>query len=50
MPEAARPASGDTASPGTADFYKLFCQRYQQLVRDGGAIGVLLPRSVGSSR
>ncbi|MDE0667990.1 MAG: hypothetical protein OXI48_03040 [bacterium] len=30
---------------GDPDLYKYFCQRYRFLVRDGGAIGVVLPRS-----
>jgi len=39
--------SGDfETSQGDPDTYKLFCQRYGQLVRDNGAIGVVLPRSV----
>jgi hypothetical protein len=44
------PAGGYAGSPGNADFYKFFCQRYQQLVREGGAIGVVLPRSVFASK
>ncbi len=30
---------------GDPDLYKYFCQRYRLLVRDGGAIGVVLPRT-----
>ncbi len=44
------PASGYAGSPGNADFYKFFCQRYQQLVREGGSIGVVLPRSVFAAK
>ncbi len=33
-----------------ADLYKLFCQRYQHLLRDGGAIGVVLPRSAFAAK
>ncbi|MGH2878888.1 MAG: Eco57I restriction-modification methylase domain-containing protein [Solirubrobacteraceae bacterium] len=43
--------SGDfKTTTGDPDTYKLFCQRYRQLVRDGGAIGVVLPRSVFLAR
>jgi len=44
------PAGGYAGSPGNADLYKFFCQRYRQLVRDGGAIGVVLPRSVFAAK
>ncbi len=37
-------------SPGDPDVYKLFCQRYRQLVREGGAMGVVLPRSVFATK
>jgi hypothetical protein len=30
--------------PGDPDLYKSFCQRYRALLRDGGALGVVLPR------
>jgi hypothetical protein len=30
---------------GDPDLYKLFCQRYATLLRDGGALGVVLPRT-----
>ena len=43
-------ASGYASSVGDPDTYKLFCQRYQQLVRDGGSIGVVLPRSVFAAK
>ena len=39
-------ASGEYASTaGDPDLYKYFCQRYRFLVREGGGIGVVLPRS-----
>jgi hypothetical protein len=44
------PTSGYATSAGDPDTYKLFCQRYQQLVRDGGSIGVVLPRSVFATK
>ena len=44
------PASGYASSGGDPDTYKLFSQRYQHLVRDGGAIGVVLPRSVFAAK
>jgi hypothetical protein len=31
--------------PGFPDLYKLFCARYRELLRDGGGLGVVLPRS-----
>jgi hypothetical protein len=31
--------------PGDPDLYKSFCQRYRELLRDGGVLGVVLPRS-----
>ena len=30
---------------GDTDLYQLFCERYTHLVRDGGRLGVVLPRS-----
>jgi hypothetical protein len=30
---------------GDPDLYKYFCQRYQAVIRDGGRMGVVLPRS-----
>lgn len=30
---------------GDPDLYKFFCQRYRQVLRDGGVLGVVLPRS-----
>ena len=39
-------ASGEYVSTGgDPDLYKYFCQRYRNLVREGGMIGVVLPRS-----
>lgn len=40
------PANGYAGTVGNADLYKFFCQRYGELLRDGGALGVVLPRSV----
>jgi len=37
-------------SIGDPDVYKLFCQRYGQLVGDSGAIGVVLPRNVFAAK
>lgn len=34
-----------TTSVGDPDLYKFFCQRYRTLVRDGGVLGVVLPRT-----
>ncbi len=34
---------------GDPDLYKAFCWRFWQLVRDGGAVGVVLPRSALSA-
>ncbi len=39
-PVATREAAGDP------DVYKFFCQRYRELLRSGGRLGVVLPRSV----
>ena len=39
-------AAGEyTSMAGDPDLYKYFCQRYRQLTRRGGSIGVVLPRS-----
>ena len=35
---------------GDTDLYQLFCERYTQLVRDGGWLGVVLPRSAFMTR
>lgn len=40
------PAGGYEGSPGDPDVYKFFCQRYRELLRSGGRLGVVLPRSV----
>ncbi|MEX2193910.1 MAG: hypothetical protein WD844_01370 [Thermoleophilaceae bacterium] len=40
------PESGYVAGPGNADLYEFFCQRYRELLRSGGRLGVVLPRSV----
>lgn len=40
------PQSGYVAGPGNADLYEFFCQRYRELLRSGGRLGVVLPRSV----
>lgn len=37
--------SGYANSAGDPDTYKLFCQRYRQVLRDGGSLGVVLPRT-----
>jgi hypothetical protein len=37
-------------SPGDPDTYKLFSQRYRQLLREEGRMGVVLPRSVFVAR
>ena len=40
--------NGDTgfiSSGGFPDLYKLFCQRYAHVLRRGGSLGVVLPRS-----
>jgi hypothetical protein len=34
-----------TGGAGNADLYKFFCQRYRQVLREQGALGVVLPRS-----
>jgi hypothetical protein len=39
------PAAGYAGGPGDPDTYKLFCQRYRQVLRHGGRLGVVLPRS-----
>jgi hypothetical protein len=42
--------SGEYPSmPGDPDLYKFFCQRYRALLRDQGALGVVLPRSAFSA-
>lgn len=44
------PLGDYSGSPGNADVYKFFCQRYRHLLRDGAALGVVLPRSVFASK
>lgn len=39
------PASGYSPGPGHGDLYEYFCQRYRELLREGGRLGVVLPRS-----
>jgi hypothetical protein len=39
------PGGGYQSSPGDPDVYKLFCQRYREVLRVGGRLGVVLPRS-----
>lgn len=36
--------------PGDPDLYKLFCQRYRMLLREGGRLGVVLPRSTFAAK
>lgn len=42
---AALKAGEYVSTGGDPDLYKYFCQRYRSLVREGGMIGVVLPRS-----
>jgi hypothetical protein len=37
-------------SAGDPDTYKLFCQRYRELLREGGALGVVLPRNAFAAK
>lgn len=39
------PAGGYRPGPGNADLYEFFCQRYREMLREGGRLGVVLPRS-----
>ncbi len=39
------PAGGYAGTAGDPDLYKFFCQRYRVLLRSGGRLGVVLPRS-----
>lgn len=39
------PLGGYKAAAGDTDLYKLFCQRYDDVLRDGGALAVVLPRT-----
>lgn len=38
------------SSPGDPDLYKYFCQRYRTLAREGGFLGVVLPRSAFNAK
>jgi hypothetical protein len=40
------PEAGYQAGAGDPDVYKYFCQRYRELLRGGGRLGVVLPRTV----
>jgi hypothetical protein len=40
------PAAGYSGGAGDPDVYKFFCQRYRELLRASGQLGVVLPRSV----
>lgn len=40
------PGAGYSAGAGDPDVYKYFCQRYKELLREDGRLGVVLPRSV----
>jgi hypothetical protein len=42
-------AAGYPSMPGDPDLYKFFCARYQALLREGGRLGVVLPRSAFSA-
>lgn len=37
-------------SPGNADLYKFFCQRYRMVLREGGLLGVVLPRGAFNAK
>jgi hypothetical protein len=43
-------ADGYTRSAGDPDTYKLFCQRYRQVVRRHGALGIVLPRNAFAAK
>jgi hypothetical protein len=40
------PKSGYEGGAGDPDVHRYFCQRYRELLRDGGELGVVLPRTV----
>lgn len=44
------PASGYSTGAGDPDLYKFFCQRYAALLREGGRLGVVLPRSTFAAK
>ncbi len=49
--ERAALAGGDYApGPGDPDLYRYFCQRYRALLRPGGRLGVVLPRSAFNAK
>ncbi len=43
-------SGGYEGGAGDPDTYKLFCQRYREVLRDGGALGVVLPRSAFAAK
>lgn len=44
-------AAGDyKAMGGDPDLYKYFCQRWQQVIRDSGFVGVVLPRTAFNAK
>lgn len=43
-------AAGYASGAGDPDLYKFFCKRYGDLLRDGGALGVVLPRSAFAAK
>ena len=44
------PESEYEGTAGNADLYKFFCQRYRNLVRDAGSLGVVLPRGAFNAK
>jgi hypothetical protein len=44
------PQTGYLGSPGNADLYKFFCQRYRALLNEGGNFGVVLPRGAFNAK
>jgi hypothetical protein len=43
-------SGGYPSTAGDPDLYKYFCRRYQELLREGGRLGVVLPRSAFAAR
>lgn len=43
-------AGGYASERGDTDLYKYFCQRYRALLRSGGYLGVVLPRSAFNAK